>query len=121
MLYYQKSKPLLKMRILLQEFHPFITFLKITFHEVKRKNSNIFNFLISAFFNTIIQACYNLQLVQIFVRSCVKMSSSERGRLKVPVSAASPNVAEYLSKVVDCLEGTGLFTEVIIKLFYKLL
>ena len=37
-LYYQKSKPLLKMRIVLQEFHHLYNFKKITFHEVNRKN-----------------------------------------------------------------------------------
>ena len=77
-----------------------------------------FSFLFSAIFSTIIQACFNLQLAHIFVRTCVKMSTSERSRLKASAASeaslatVSTNVEGYLHKVVSVLEGTGLFIEV---------
>ena len=74
-------------------------------------------FLLAAFFNTVVQACYNLQLAQIFLRLSYSLSPNQRRQLLASIPSVRPSVAKYVCDIVESLDKTGLYLEV--KLFCR--
>ena len=66
----------------------------------------------SAYFNTVVQACYNLQLVQVFLKLSYLLSPNQRRQLQASVFSGRPSVAQNVKDIIDCLDKTGLYVEV---------